>query len=62
MEKMKKMIRIVIIICLIVLASVGIGLTGGAVTLPKESRRKTDQPDQTELVEEKQGGQLNERK
>lgn len=62
MEKIKKMIRMVIIICLIVLATIGVGLSGGAVTLPKERRRKTDQPDQTELVEEKKGGQLNQRK
>ncbi|MBK7873498.1 MAG: hypothetical protein IPJ74_23960 [Saprospiraceae bacterium] len=44
--------RLFLIIFLIVLASIGIGISGAAPPLPKDKRRTNGEPVQEELVEE----------
>lgn len=53
MESFKKALRLIILILLIVLASVGIGMSGG-VPLPNQSVRRDKEEAETELVEEHQ--------
>lgn len=51
MKKFKKLIKIAGIICLIFLASMGVGLGGAAPILPKNRIRFIDTTAKTELVE-----------
>ncbi len=53
MEKFQRAVRVFVIIVLIILATVGIGITGVAPPLPK-SRKRGDNPVKIELVEEKE--------
>lgn len=54
MKKLKKILKLTGIICLIFLASVGMGLTGAAPVLPKNRERCIDNQVKTELVEAKE--------
>ncbi len=51
MQRFKRILRLLAFICLIVLASIGIGLSGG-VPLFSSIVRKDKDKDNTELVEE----------
>ncbi len=54
MEKIKKALRLLLIVLLIFLASLGIGLTGAPPTLPKSSPRRDQEKAKTELVDSDQ--------
>lgn len=51
MKNLKKVLRILLIVCLIILAGFGVGLFGG-IPAPNNSRRKDKTEVQTELKEE----------
>jgi len=53
MKRIKRIIRIIGFACLIALAGIGMGLSGG-VPIPVMKRRKDPSEEQTELVEKKQ--------
>lgn len=53
MKKWKKALKLAGVICLIVLASLGVGLGGAAPILPKNRTRFIDTIVKTELVEVK---------
>lgn len=54
MKKWQRALRLVLLIFLIVLASVGIGLTGAAPVLPKNRKRKPQMETKNELVEKEE--------
>jgi hypothetical protein len=54
MKRFKKIMKLAGFIVLMVLASVGIGLTGAAPIMPKNRDRLTDTKVKTELVEAKE--------
>lgn len=51
MKKIKKALRLFVLICLIVLACIGIGISGG-VPLSLTSNRRETQKEKKEIVEE----------
>lgn len=51
MKSFKKVIQIIRLLCFIVLATVGIGLSGGIPT-PLSRKKESHQPIQIELVED----------
>jgi len=53
MKKIKRIVRLFALVILIVLASLGIGLSGG-VPLPSFTNRKESEIDNTELIEDKE--------
>jgi len=50
MNRMKKALRVITFVCLIVLASVGVGLSGG-VPLPTIKNRRDSEKENIELIE-----------
>lgn len=50
MERVKKALRLFVFICLIVLASIGIGLSGG-IPIPMSNSRKDTEKENIELIE-----------
>ena len=52
MEKIKKILRLTLLVCLIVLASIGIGISGG-VPIPTIKSTRDSEKEKTELVDEK---------
>ena len=52
MKKIKRIARLLGLVCLIVLASIGIGISGGVPILLLKKRRESEK-ENTELVEEK---------
>lgn len=54
MKRFKKILKLAGFILLMVLASVGIGLTGAAPIMPKNRHRLNDNLVKTELVEAKE--------
>ena len=55
MKKIKRITRICGLVLLMLLASVGMGITGAAPVLPKNRERLADNKTQTELVEKRAG-------
>ncbi len=53
MKKLSKIIKLAGILCLIVLASIGVGMGGAAPILPKNRARYIDTTAKIELVEVK---------
>ncbi|PSR55070.1 hypothetical protein AHMF7605_16955 [Adhaeribacter arboris] len=53
MKKLSKIIKLAGIVCLIVLASMGVGLGGAAPILPKNRARFIETAVKTELIEVK---------
>lgn len=53
MEKIQRAVRFLVIILLIILATIGIGITGVAPTLPQH-RKNSDNVVKIELVEDKE--------
>jgi hypothetical protein len=52
MKKLKKLLRLLVLICLLVLASFGIGLNGG-VPLPVIKRKNSYEEVRIELIDKK---------
>lgn len=50
MERVKKALRLFVFICLIVLASIGVGLSGG-IPIPMSNSRKDTEKENIELIE-----------
>lgn len=50
MVRIKKAMRLFVLICLIVLASIGVGLSGG-VPIPMSNSRKDTEKENIELIE-----------
>ena len=55
MKNIKRVARICGLVLLMILASVGMGITGAAPALPKNRERSADNKMQTELVEKRAG-------
>lgn len=52
MQKIKKFLRLLLFICLIILACLGVGLSGG-VPLPLSNKRRDSGKENIELIEPK---------
>ena len=50
MERVKRALRLFVFICLIVLASIGVGLSGG-IPIPMSNSRKDTEKENIELIE-----------
>jgi len=61
MKKLKRLARSAIFICLIVLATLGVGIAG-AVIIPVNTKRQDDQSVKVELVEKSNESEENDQK
>lgn len=59
MVRIKKALRLFVLICLIVLAGIGVGLSGG-VPIPMSNSRKDTEKENIELIENKEEESNNE--
>ena len=59
MKKLKKAFKLFVFVCLIILAGLGVGLSGG-VPVPFQKNRREHEKEMIELVEENEDQQVSE--
>jgi len=60
MNRIKRAIRLFAFVCLIVLASIGVGLSGG-VPLPSFSSKRESEKEDIELIENQDGNSISQK-
>ena len=53
MKKIKRIARLLVLICLIVLASIGVGISGG-IPIPLSNNKRESEKENIELLENKE--------